>query len=182
MRFRLDDAIPILAATPRVLRAWLAEAGEPWTRQNYGRRVYDDGEKETWSPFEILGHLIHAEQTGWIPRARHILAHGETAPFAPFDRDGHRDAIRGRSVADLLDEFDGLRGQSLDALRTLPLDEAALARRGTHPALGTVTLAQLLATWMVHDLTHLHQIALAMAHQYAGEVGPWRAYLSILRR
>jgi hypothetical protein len=137
------------------------------------------GEK-TFSPFDVLGHLIHAEKTNWIIRARCILDHGETKTFPPFDRYAMYETSKGKSVRQLLDEFAIVRAENLDALRALKPTAQMLAQRGMHPDFGAVTFKQLLATWVVHDLSHLHQIAKSMAFQYRDAVGPWRAFLSIL--
>jgi hypothetical protein len=134
----------------------------------------------TFSPFDVVGHLIHGEQTDWMVRVRVILEHGETRPFASFDRYAMFEASKGKSMAELLRTFALLRAKNLGDLRALQLTPQKLECRGSHPALGGVTLRQLLAAWVVHDLNHLHQIAKAMAFQYQQEVGPWREYLSIL--
>jgi len=174
MRFELAEAMAILARTPGVLRAMLGGLDQRWVASNYG--------PDTFSPFDVLGHLIHGEKTDWIPRARAILAHGAAQPFEPFDRYAMYAANRGRPIAELLDEFESLRAASLDALRALHLTDSDLDRPGLHPALGPVTMRQLLAMWPVHDLNHIAQICKAMAWQYGDEVGPWRAYVSILPR
>jgi len=172
MPFEIEHAIEVLERTPAVLRSLLAGLSDHWVRSNYG--------PETFSPFDVVGHLIHGEKTDWMIRAHVILEHGEAAPFAPFDRYAMYRESEGKSIAALLDEFASLRKQNLDKLRALNLTPEVLDRRGTHPALGRVTLRELLATWVVHDLNHIHQIAKAMAFQYRGEVGPWKEYLSIL--
>lgn len=169
--FRLDDAIAVLERTPRSLRAMLSDLPEQWIHATEG-----DG---TWSPFDVVGHLVHGEHTDWIPRARHIMS-GDTRPFAPFDRLGHIEASRGRSLDELLDQFDRARAASLSELRAMNLTESDLNRTGTHPDFGTVTLAQLLATWTVHDLDHIVQVARVIAKAYGTAVGPWEAYLSVL--
>ncbi|MCE9596231.1 MAG: DinB family protein [Planctomycetes bacterium] len=174
MRFELDEARQLLARTPSVLRAWLVGLDEKWVRNNYGPDMF--------SPFDVVGHLIHGEQADWIPRAKWILEHGEAKPFETFDRFAMFEHSRGRSLVDLIGEFERLRAASLRELESLHLVESDLARAGTHPALGRVTLGQLLATWVVHDQNHLHQIAKCMAFQYRGEVGAWRAYLPLLPR
>lgn len=168
----IDDALPILSRTPRVLRVLLDELPAYWLTSNYG--------EGTWSPHQVLGHLIWGENTDWIPRARLILTHGESRPFEPFDRAGHDALCREKSTPELLDLFDAARAASLQSLREMALTPADLDRRGLHPAFGPVTLGQLLATWVVHDLNHTAQICKAMAHQNRPAVGPWEAYLSIL--
>lgn len=136
---------------------------------------------ESWSAFDVVGHLIHGERTDWMPRTRLILQFGEGRPFEPFDRLGHVDESRGRSLDELLDTFASLRGANLGELHSLNLQPSDLDRRGLHPSLGTVTLSQLLATWAAHDLSHLHQLARVMAHQYRETVGPWTAFLGVMQ-
>jgi hypothetical protein len=133
------------------------------------------------SPFDVIGHLIHAERTNWIPRAKMLLQFGEAQPFAPFDRWGHVRETQGKSLGQLLDEFARLRSENLSELRALNLQPEDLERRGRHPALGAITLSELLATWAVHDLTHLHQISRVMAHQYGEAVGAMSKYLGVLQ-
>lgn len=174
MQFHLPQALEVFARTPHVLRAMLGGLSDEWVLSNYGEK--------TFSPFDVVGHFIHGERTDWMPRARIILEHGESKPFEPFDRYAMYEASRGKTLADLLDAFQSLRDKNLADLRALRLTPEQLALRGTHPALGPVTLAQLLATWAAHDLSHIHQIAKAMAYQYRDAVGPWRAYLTILPR
>lgn len=173
MRFELNQAMEVLAATPGVLRAMLGNLSRPWIENNYG--------EATFSPYDVVGHLIHGERCDWITRARIILEHGTARAFEPFDRYAMLEESRGRSLADLLDEFERLRGENLRTLGGLELRPEQLRLRGRHPALGEVTLEQLLATWVAHDLNHVAQIAKAMATQYAEAVGPWRAYLTVLR-
>lgn len=172
MKFELDDAVGVLSRTPGVLAALVKGAGEQWTTPDYG--------PGTWSAREIVAHLVFNEQTDTIPRMRHILTHGDDVAFQPFDRAGHKHLLEGRTIEQLLEMFERERGACLASLKAAGLGDAQLARRGLHPALGTVTLSQLLATWVVHDLNHISQIAKAMAYQYKAEVGPWEAYLSIL--
>lgn len=172
MEFSLSRITGILQRTPRVLDALLRGQPSEWTHGNYG--------PGTWSAYEVVGHLIVAEKDDWIPRARMILEHGKSRPFDPFPHDAAIHPSSGRSLDDLLDEFAMRRGESLAALHGFRLVEADFARRGRHPALGLVTLAQLLSTWAVHDLHHVRQIGRAMAYQARGLVGPWRAYLNTL--
>jgi hypothetical protein len=167
----LDQTIALLTRTPAALNALLRDLPDEWTLRNEG----DD----TWNVFEILGHLIHGEHTDWIPRAKMILQFGESRTFEPFDRCGYDE--RGKSLGQLLDEFAGSRAESLRELRALSLRPQDLERRGRHPALGVVTLSQLLATWAAHDLTHLHQISRVMAHQYREAVGPWSDYMGVMK-
>jgi hypothetical protein len=172
-KFTLPDTIALLARTPATLNALLRGLPHMWVSSNEG--------SDTWSAFDIVGHLIVGERTDWMPRARIILQHGEARAFDRFDRFAQEKESQGKSLDQLLDEFARLRGDNLAALRELNLQPEDLARRGTHPALGVVTLSQLLATWAVHDLTHLHQLARVMAHQYHDAVGPWSAYLGVLK-
>jgi hypothetical protein len=173
MRFELDQAIAVLARTPAVMRASLDGLPASWLTGNEGA--------STWSPYDVIGHLIHGEKTDWIPRARIILESGPARPFDPFDREAMLRLDRTRPLGELLGEFTALRAANLDTLRGWKLTAADLAKPGAHPSLGAVTLAQLLATWVVHDLDHVVQVARVMAKQYTAEVGPWTAYLSVLR-
>ena len=173
MNFDLDQTIAVLERTPAVLRALLAGLSDDWTSGGYG--------EGTFSPYDVVGHLITGERTDWIVRTRIILDHGVGRPFDKYDRYAHFEASRGTSLEQLLDEFARLRADNLAALRALRLTPADLARRGAHPSLGEVTLANLLATWAVHDLNHLSQIARGMAARYEDAVGPWRAYLGIYK-
>ena len=168
----MGEAVAILARTPTTLDALLRGLPDGWIAGNEGG--------DTWSPFDIVGHLIHGERTDWIPRAKIILEHGDTRPFEKFDRLAQFEISRGRPLSILLDEFATLRTNNLRELAALRLTEADLDRRGRHPELGAVTLRQLLATWVAHDLDHLMQISRVLARQYADEVGPWRAYLRII--
>ena len=170
--YRVDEALPILRATPATLRALLGDLPDSWTAVTEG-----DG---TWSPYDVVGHLIHGERDDWIPRAKHLLEHGESRPFTPFDREAMFEASRGKSLAELLDTFAELRTESVEALGALRLTDEDLTRRGVHPEFGSVTLGQHLATWVAHDLCHLGQVARTMAKRYAGAVGPWAKYLTIL--
>lgn len=172
--FNLPETLDILGRTPTVVSALLRGTSGAWHAANEG--------PDTWSAFDVVGHLIHGEETDWIPRARIILEHGETRPFEPFDRFAQFDRFTGWSLDQLLDRFAELRQANLKIVREWRLTEAQLALPGRHPELGPVTLRQLLATWAVHDLNHVAQIARVMAKRYTGEVGPWRAYLSILNR
>jgi hypothetical protein len=173
-RFDLANAIDVLERTPSAFRALLAGLPDAWTAPNEG--------PDTFSAFDNLGHLVHGERTDWIPRARIILEHGRGRPFDPFYRFAQAHESLGKSVGDLLDELETLRAQNLETLRSWRLTARELALEGEHPALGRVTLAQLLATWVVHDLGHLAQTSRVMAKQYRDDVGPWRAYLPILDR
>jgi hypothetical protein len=172
MPFNLEDSTVILRRTPHVVRALIAGLPEALVYSNYGEK--------TWSPHEVVGHLIHGEKTDWIPRARLIMESGDAVAFEPFDRNGHAALCREKKIGDLLDIFASLRAANLDTLRSLSLNPSDLARPGRHPALGPVTLSQLLAAWVAHDQNHIAQICKAIAFQYHDEVGPWTAYLSIL--
>jgi uncharacterized damage-inducible protein DinB len=172
MNFTLDDALPVLRTTPSVLRAWLQDLPDSWTKANEGA--------ETWSPYDVVGHLIHGERTDWMERVGIILAHGESRPFTPFDRFAQFEASRGKSLRQLLDTFAELRAANLVRLESRDLRREDLDRRGRHPELGQVTLGQLLATWVAHDLNHLGQLARVMGRQYTEAVGPWVEYLPML--
>lgn len=172
MEQNLAHTISLLSRTPPTLNTLLRDLPAEWTIHNEG--------DETWSPFQIVGHLIHADRTDWSPRAQWILEVGESQPFPPFDREGQNREIPGKSLPTLLDEFASARSESLEQLRALDLQPADLQRRGRHSSFGAVTLSQLLATWAAHDLTHLHQLSRVMAHQYREAVGPWNAFLGVL--
>src|SRR6267378_2378616 len=171
-QFSLAEASAVLTRTPATLDALLRGLPNIWVRSNEG--------KDTWSAFEIVGHLIVGERTDWMPRVRAILENGEARPFDPFDRFAQSKESQDKSLEQLLDDFARLRRENLAALLALNLQPEDLTRRGRHPALGVVTLSQLLATWAVHDLTHVHQLSRVMAHQYRDAVGPWSAYLGVL--
>lgn len=174
MTFELARTLEVLERTPAALRAMLGGVSDFWTRNNYG--------EATFSPFDVVGHLIEGEKHNWMVRARCILEHGEGRVFPPYDRYAMFERDKGRSMGELLDEFAQRRGANLAELRGLNLTPARLDTRGTHPEFGPVTLRQLLASWTVHDLGHTHQIAKSMAYQYRGEVGPWVKFLTILPR
>jgi hypothetical protein len=173
MEFDVDRAVEILERTPAILREWLSGLSEPWLTGNEG--------PDTFSPHDVLAHLTDLEQTDWISRAKMILERGDTVAFEPVDRTAFRDRFRGTTTPELIGLFASRRVRNLQTLGALDLTPPALAKEGVHPALGRVTLAQLLATWAVHDLAHLAQISRTMARQYAEAVGPWREYLSVLR-
>jgi hypothetical protein len=170
--FNLDDAVAVLERTPATIRALLDGLSDTWITANEG--------EETWSPYDVIGHLIHGERTDWIPRTRHILS-GDKRPFAPFDRNAQFIESEGRTITELLSTFAELRRENVATLLSLNLTQADLEKEGQHPELGEVTLGQLLATWVVHDLDHVAQIARTMAKVYGESTGPWNAYLSILR-
>lgn len=173
MDFNLSHGIALLERTPAALDSLLRGLPDNWVLANEGG--------ETWSAFDVVAHLIHCERTDWMPRVHMILQHGDSRPFEPFDRLGHKRESEGKLLEHLLDEFAGARHESLRHLHALHLQTADLERRGLHPALGAVTLGQLLATWTAHDLTHLHQITRVLAHQYREAVGPWSVYLGVLQ-
>jgi uncharacterized damage-inducible protein DinB len=169
---KLTDAVAVLERTPASLRALLEGLPETWIRATEG--------VGTWSPYDVIGHLIHGERTDWMMRSRYILE-GEMRPFEPFDRMAQFKESEGKSLSELLATFAELRRENLKTLSEMNLTDDDLARKGLHPEFGEVTLAQLLATWVVHDLDHVAQIARTMAKVYTETVGPWSAYLSILR-
>jgi hypothetical protein len=173
MEFTIDQALEILQQTPKTLTSFLQNLSEDW--------VFSDEGIETWSPYDVLGHLIHGEKTDWIVRMNIILKEEHTH-FAPFDRFAQFENSKGKSLTDLLREFDDIRSKNLNYLASLKLTAADLEKKGIHPEFGEVTLKQLLATWVTHDLGHIAQIARVLAKQYKNEVGPWTAYISILQK
>ncbi|MGE0444689.1 MAG: DinB family protein [Vicinamibacterales bacterium] len=174
MEFDLASGIAVLERTPRVLRELLDGLPDCWTNATEG--------PDTWSPYTVVGHLIHGERTDWIPRARIILGDQADRRFTPYDRFAQFRESEGKSLAQLLDEFEDLRGENVDVLQGWELSAADLARTGEHPEFGSVTLRQLLATWVAHDLGHIVQTARVMAKQYRDAIGPWRAYLSVMEK
>lgn len=172
MDFSLTDALPVLRSTPRLLRVWLGDLPESWTQRNEG--------PDTWSAYDVVGHLIHGERTDWIPRLELILEQGKARPFTPFDRFAQFRDSQGKTLQQLLDTFAELRAANLTRLESLALQPSDYGRPGMHPALGPVTLGQLLATWVAHDLNHVSQIARVMGKQYREAVGPWLEYLPLL--
>jgi DinB superfamily len=173
MKASLDHTTSLLAHTPATLNALLRDLPDEWTHANEGQN--------TWTAFDVVGHLISGERTDWIPRARIILQYGESRTFDPFDMQGHLREIEGTSLPQLLDEFARVRSENLFELRAWKLQPSDLEKFGTHPSLGRVTLSQLLATWADHDLTHLHQVSRILAYQYREAVGPWSQYLGVLQ-
>ena len=173
MNFNLSHALDILSRTPETLEKLLAHLPVEWHRNNEG----DD----TWSPYEVLGHLIHGEKTDWIPRAQIILSDREDKTFEPYDRFAQQREDQSRPIEVLLSEFEALRAENLRIVKSLNIDEEKLQRKGIHPALGEATLQELLSAWTVHDLGHIAQVSRVMAKQYSSEVGPWKAYLGILK-
>ena len=173
MKHSLQDTLALLDRMPSTFNALLRDLPDEWTHANEG--------EDTWSAFDVVGHLIHCEHSNWVPRARILLQHGETRAFDPFDREGQVRVVQGKSLAQLLDEFARVRSENLVELRAWKLHPADLEKRGKHPSLGTVTLSELFATWADHDLTHLHQVSRILAHQYREAVGPFGKYLGVLQ-
>src|SRR5215510_2546559 len=169
----LEECLSILSRTPATLNALLRDLPESWTEVTEG--------PGTWSPYVVIGHLIHGEKTDWIPRLNIILEHGPGRPFDKFDREAQFRDSQGKTLTTLLDEFTGLRQQNLASLRALNLQPTELNRNGTHPELGPVTVRQLLATWTAHDLAHLVQVNRVMARRYKEDVGPWAEFLSVMK-
>jgi len=172
MKFTLNKSYEILERTPSVLRTLLSGLSDEWIMNNEG--------PDTFSPNDVIGHLIHGEKTDWRDRTIMILEHGTAETFVPFDRFSQFEASKGKSLVILLNEFEKLRSDSLTWLRSLKLSEDDFDKKGTHPALGQVTLRQLLSTWVIHDLTHIAQITRVMAKQYKSEIGPWIEYFRIM--
>jgi len=173
MEPNLSQTLSLLARTPAALDSFLRDLPETWTLRNEG--------ENTWSPLDVIAHLISGERTDWIPRVRIILQFGENKTFEPFDMQGYIQERQDKTLEQLLEEFARLRSENLSELRAMNLRPEDLQRRGLHPSLGVVTLSQMLSTWAVHDLTHLHQISRVMAHQYRDAVGPWSKYLGVLQ-
>jgi hypothetical protein len=171
MKLQIEDSIEVLQRTPSVVRAMLGGLSEEWT---------GGGDESNWAPFDIVGHLIHGEVTDWIPRAEIILHQGEDRTFEPFDRLAQFELSKGKSLEGLLGDFETKRLESLDTLRSWNLADEQLGLKGIHPEFGDVSLSELIAAWVAHDLTHIRQITQFLAKKYADEVGPWREYLSIL--
>lgn len=174
MEFELDKAKEVLRRTPATLNALLSDLPNDWVLANEG--------PETFSPYDVIGHLIEGEENDWIPRARIILEQGEARPFDKFDRFAMYEKSQGKSLSELLNQFEQLRGESLRQLDEMNLTPELLQKQGSHPALGVVTLSQLLSAWVVHDLGHIRQIVRVMAKQYREAIGPWTAYLSIVEK
>ena len=174
MQFELKKGISILERTPKVLQALLGGLSDEWTSNNEG--------DNTWSPFDIVGHLIHGEKTDWTVRAEIIIGSEPNKKFKPFDRFAQFENSKGKSLKDLLNEFEALRVENLKKLKSLDISDKTYQLEGMHPELGVVNLKQLLSTWVVHDLGHIHQIARVMAKQYGAEVGPWVEYMRVLNK
>ncbi|HUR97273.1 MAG TPA: DinB family protein [Pyrinomonadaceae bacterium] len=186
MNFDILRSVEVLSATPAALRVLLGDLSEEWVSrttiaESTAGNAQPAVENAPWQPFDIVGHLLHGELTDWIPRARIILASDGDRTFVPFDRFAQFETSEGKSLAQLLGEFERLRAENIEVLRSWNLTIEQLDLEGIHPELGRVTLKQLLATWVVHDLNHIAQIATALARRYDAEVGPWKEYLSILK-
>ena len=173
LNFQLSQAIEMLSQTPETVKSLLGNLSNEFINATI--------DANGWSPFDVVGHLIHAEETDWIPRAEVILRQGENKNFPPFDRFGHFEIVKGKTLSELLDEFVEIRKRNLEILKSWNLNEEKLDLKGVHPEFGEVTLQQLLSTWAVHDLTHIRQIVTVLAKQYTANVGEWKHYLSILQ-
>ena len=174
MDFQLDKAIEILKRTPSTLESLLDGISDEWLRNNEG--------ENTWSPYDIIGHLIHGEKTDWMPRAKIILSEATNNTFEPFDRFAQQKSDQSTPITKLLEEFKKLRSENLKELQALPINDRTLEKKGIHPELGEANLKELLSTWVVHDLGHIAQITRVMAKQYKDEVGIWREFLGILKK
>lgn len=172
MNFSLKDSVDLLSRTPKVLHSMLLGLPDPW--------VHNDEGEDSWSPFDVVGHLIHGEKTDWIPRTK-IILHEEEKHFERFDRFAQYEVSKGKSLDELLEEFKKLRSDNLDALKSLDLNNSDYDKIGIHPEFGTVNLRQLLSTWVAHDLGHIYQISRVLAKNYSNEVGPWKKYLRVLK-
>ncbi len=172
MHFNLDKSYEILERTPSVFKTLLSDISDDWSMNNEG--------PETFSPYDVIGHLIHGEKTDWRDRATMILEYGESKTFVPYDRFAQFEQSKGKSLQQLLKEFEELRATNLKWLQSLKLTETDLDKKGVHPGLGPVTLRQLLSTWVIHDLTHISQVTRVMAKQYKEEIGPWIEYFRIM--
>jgi uncharacterized damage-inducible protein DinB len=173
MQYSIEKSLPILERTPSLLKLWLSDLDNEWITNNEGN--------DTWSAYDVVGHLIHGEKTDWIARIKKTLSANDKE-FVPFDRFAQFHESKGKSLDQLLDEFVKARRKNLEEFKALRLSEDDLDNIGIHPAFGTITLRQLLSTWVAHDLSHIAQIARVMAKQYKDEVGPWAEYLSIMKR
>lgn len=172
MKYSVDEAVQLLERTPVVLRSLLSGLNDHWVMGNEG--------PETFSPYDVIGHLLHGEKTDWVVRAKIILEYGITKPFTPWNRFAQYEESKGKTLLQLLDEFEAARKENVQWLRSVNLTEEDMHKRGIHPALGEVTLTNLLSTWVVHDLTHIAQVTRVMAKQYKEEMGPWPEFFRIL--
>ncbi len=173
MNFEIHKSMEILSRTPATLTSLLSGLSEGWLHQNEG--------ENTWSPHDVLVHLIHGEKTDWIPRAKIILSNAENKNFVPFDRFAGLDEEQKKPIEALLEEFSAIRTENLASLKSMSIEDSDLLKIGFHPEFGEVRLQELLSTWVVHDLGHIAQISRVMAKQYQTEVGPWIAYLGIFK-
>lgn len=173
MQYNLNEAVTILSRTPEVLNSLLKNLPEDWVKNNEGA--------DTWSPYDVVGHMVHGERKDWTERMNIILSDAEDKTFQPFDRFAQLTESKGKSMEILLEDFAILRARNLLLLQEANITDADLDKKGIHPALGEVTLRQLLSTWVVHDLNHTAQITRVMAKQYKENVGPWQEYLRILK-
>ncbi len=173
MKFQIEKAVEMLSQTPSTVKSLLGNLSDDWTKNAL--------DSENWSPFDIVGHLIHGEETDWIPRAEIILGQGENSIFEAFDRFAQFEKSKGKTINELIETFAVLRAKNIEILGEMNLDEEKLKLKGIHPELGEVTLEQLLATWTVHDLNHIKQLVTVLADKYAENVGVWKQYLSILQ-
>lgn len=173
MKFSVEKTIEILSNTPATVESLLGDLSDEWTVKS--------ADSNGWSPFDVIGHYIHGEETDWIPRAQIILNQGENPSFEPFDRFAQFELSKGKTLGELLETFSDLRAKNLETLKSWNLTDEQLQLTGMHPELGEVTLEQLISTWMVHDLTHIRQLVQVLAQKYSENVGAWKAYLSILQ-
>ena len=172
MKYDLEQAISVLQKTPKVMKTFLGGLSSEWTTNNEG--------SDSWSPYDVIGHLVHGEKTDWMPRLEIVLSEKGNKTFTPYDRFAQFEMSKGKSLNDLLSEFETLRKENLVTLQSKKLTAKDLQRQGIHPELGPVTLSEMLSAWVVHDLGHIAQVSRVMAKQYKGEVGPWTRYLTIL--
>ncbi len=173
MQYKVNEALEILERTPAVLRDLLSGLSNVWTTNNEG--------ENTWSPFDVVGHLVHGEEVDWLVRTKIVLEHGESKTFEPFDRFAQFEKSKGKNLEQLLDEFEKLRIANIEEFKSLDIQESDLSKTGSHPGLGTVNLRNMLSSWVVHDLGHIAQIARVMAKQYSSEIGPWHEYMGIMK-
>jgi DinB superfamily len=173
MKFNLNKSLEILTRTPDVLNSLLSNLSDDWTKNSEGG--------DSWSPYDIIGHLIHGEKTDWIARAKIILSETGNKKFEPYDRFAQFKDSKGKTLSQLLDEFSDLRKENIKTLNSFGIDEEKLKMEGIHPNFGTVTLKGLLSTWVIHDLTHIAQISRVMAKQYKDEMGPWIEYVRLMK-
>ncbi|WP_430467017.1 DinB family protein [Winogradskyella ouciana] len=172
MKYSIEKALEVLQQTPKTLKSYLGNLSDDWLFSNEGN--------DTWNPYDVVGHLIHGEKTDWIPRLKIILSNAENKTFEAFDRFAQFENSKGKTISQLLNEFENLRQDNLKVLKQLNLSSEQLQQKGMHPELGEVSISELLACWVTHDLGHIAQISRVMAKQYKNEVGPWVAYIPIL--